>query len=286
MKMDEYNRGDWKNWYKKRTKLIEGPMKWPHTKVISNTLDPKWKGEINFKVRTHDSSGVPVDLTGAMLHILVLDTKDNFSLIGSCSLNLASLIVGSLAKKTLAEGSSSIKEETADTKTLLAVTFATRLLGLNKSKAPRKSSASTFGRKERRRFRFSMSSASKAGPHVSDANGTPGDVEKDSPIVIDDLSTKNNPLHSALPAGMGDSEPSKNVSTPATFAPDYNTAHLSESAISGEASSQYLGVDSQCIDEILTRNGKEVGSIKFRIETLWLYDGELSKLPKRSGSKK
>ena len=26
MKMDEYNRGDWKNWYKKRTKLIEGPI--------------------------------------------------------------------------------------------------------------------------------------------------------------------------------------------------------------------------------------------------------------------
>jgi hypothetical protein len=67
-------------------------MGWPRTKSVHNTCNPKWEDGVHFNVRSHDKSGAPMDLTGAMLHILVFDAKDNSHMIGSCSLNLAFFI--------------------------------------------------------------------------------------------------------------------------------------------------------------------------------------------------
>jgi hypothetical protein len=69
---------------------------WPGTHRLSNTYNPKWDGEeIHFKVRTHDENGLPIDLTGAMMHIAVFDGKSSSRLIGTFALNLAYLIVRS-----------------------------------------------------------------------------------------------------------------------------------------------------------------------------------------------
>ena len=160
---------------------------------------------------------------------------------------------------------------------MLSVPFAARLLGLNKSKGTRKSSGSTPGHSNKRRFRFS--SANKTKAPLTDENVMTNNIGVDSPIVSDDSSTKSKPLHSCLPESTGDLERSTNLSRPLT-------APRSESEINTRASSQSLEMRSQCIDEILTRNGKEVGRINFHIDALWLYDGELSKLPKGRSSKK
>eukprot|EP00536_Pseudo-nitzschia_multiseries_P000994 jgi/Psemu1/321876/estExt_fgenesh1_pg.C_120039 len=74
---------------------------WPCTQPIPNGFNPRWKDEIHFKIRTHLMCGTPVDLTGAMLHILVHDTKDHMNLIGLCSFNLASLIMSSVEEQYL-----------------------------------------------------------------------------------------------------------------------------------------------------------------------------------------
>jgi hypothetical protein len=71
---------------------------WPRTKKLKFTYQPDWaKEEIHFMVRTHGDEGMPIDLTGAMLHIAVFDDKGRAEarLIGSFTLNLAHLIIKS-----------------------------------------------------------------------------------------------------------------------------------------------------------------------------------------------
>ena len=67
---------------------------WPRTRKINYTYQPRWQkdDEVHFVVRTHLDDGLPIDLTGAMLHIAVYDGSVKGSdprLIGTFSLNLA-----------------------------------------------------------------------------------------------------------------------------------------------------------------------------------------------------
>ena len=97
-------------------------MGWPRTKTVPNTCNPRWEDGVHFKVRSHDKTGAPMDLTGAMLHILVFDAKDNSHMIGSCSLNLAFLI--SLSKTQQAANT----KEPLPEKQNLAQAIASRFL--------------------------------------------------------------------------------------------------------------------------------------------------------------
>lgn len=107
-------------------------MRFPQTKPIRNTLNPKWDGEINFRVQTHDNTGTPVDLTGSMLHVMVLDKRDNFNLLGSCTINLASLIDASKNRRSM--GSFNVCDNNLNKKRNLAIAFAASLFSrLNKS---------------------------------------------------------------------------------------------------------------------------------------------------------
>lgn len=68
---------------------------WPRTKKLKSTYQPDWaQEEIHFMVRTHGDTGMPIDLTGAMLHIAVFDGKGKAEarLIGTFTLNLAHLV--------------------------------------------------------------------------------------------------------------------------------------------------------------------------------------------------
>ena len=79
----------------RKTKNEDHGSGWPRTKTLKGTYHPNWaQEEIHFMVRTHDDEGLPIDLTGAMLHIAVFDGKgtDEARLIGSFTLNLAHLI--------------------------------------------------------------------------------------------------------------------------------------------------------------------------------------------------
>lgn len=70
------------------------PSRFPSTSVIQDTMRPNWKKEtLHFNVRTHVSNGDPIDLTGALLHVTLLDAKGmEPRVIGSFALNLARLI--------------------------------------------------------------------------------------------------------------------------------------------------------------------------------------------------
>jgi len=179
----------WKSWCGNNDAMAPLTMKWPQTQAISNTLHPQWENYINLEIRTHFKWGTPVDLTGAMLHILVHDAKDNNNLIGSCCFCLASLIFDAQAKKEITE--KPVASEQTKTRTSM-VAFATRLLHTNKRKST-----------------LDANQSSISTPFVKDPDAT--------------------------------SQPSKAT-----------TNHVE------------LG------EEILMKNGKEVGSIKFNIDTWWL----------------
>jgi hypothetical protein len=68
---------------------------WPRTRCAGRTCNPEWQDEVHFKVQTHYTNGTPMDLTGSMLHVLLLDSQENASLIGSCTVNLTFLISAS-----------------------------------------------------------------------------------------------------------------------------------------------------------------------------------------------
>ena len=80
----------------KKGMSIRMMLEWPRTKKLKNTYRPVWghDEEVYFKVRTHRQDGVPVDLSGSMLHITLMDGRGggDGKLIGTFTLNLAKLI--------------------------------------------------------------------------------------------------------------------------------------------------------------------------------------------------
>lgn len=94
----------------KNLKNSGGSREWPRTRQRKHTYEADWNDEeVHFQVRTHYNDGKPIDLSGAMIHVAVYDGKTSGKLLGTVSLNLASLIVQSRQeleenkKKTLDE---------------------------------------------------------------------------------------------------------------------------------------------------------------------------------------
>lgn len=81
---------------KKTLTNADGIEAWPKTRRKRNTFEASWDNEdVHFKVRTHLKDGLPIDLSGAMMHVAVFDGKTSGRLLGSFSLNLAHLIAQS-----------------------------------------------------------------------------------------------------------------------------------------------------------------------------------------------
>ena len=247
-------------------------MKWPHTKPIPNTLNPKWEGEMNLKVRTHDEIGTPVDLTGAMLHIMVLDSRDNLSLVGSCTLNLASLIDASRYRKSVA-APSSIREPLADTKSNLAMSFAARLLGMSKSHKESSQSTISDGN-SKNDIGTNVRNDEHSDPAFNITSSNPifniqeetvinTDIPNDPSTTVE-LSTENNP-----------SSDLKKIQASSAF-----SSSVKGGLMSSFGSTRSDMVHSLQINEVLMKNGVENGTIKFNMDTWWLNDGEYDKLPK------
>ena len=145
----------WKKYLRNKKTMTRLAMKWPHTPVIPNSLHPRWETEINFKIQSHLRCGAPVDLTGAMLHILVHDVKRNSCLIGSYSLNLASLVEDSIAKREeMVEkpASSNLKQKRETS----LVSFVTRMIKSSR----RNSSSESTESDERYNFRSAQETGS------------------------------------------------------------------------------------------------------------------------------
>jgi hypothetical protein len=68
------------------------PKGFPRTCTVKDTMKPQWKGDyVHFAIRTHLTTGDPIDLTGALVHANLYDKREDKS-IGTCSINLAQLI--------------------------------------------------------------------------------------------------------------------------------------------------------------------------------------------------
>mmetsp|Transcript_12793 Transcript_12793/g.26939 ORF Transcript_12793/g.26939 Transcript_12793/m.26939 type:complete len:762 (+) Transcript_12793:136-2421(+) len=205
--------------------------KWPRTESISNTFNPQWETEISFKIRTHLISGAPVDLTGAMLHILVHDTKDFHNSIGSCSLNLASLIIASTGKEISHDISTGTgKEQPTSIKRKLSKALAFRASRKNKAK-------NTAGARK---------------PAIYAVNDL-GKVEVSEAI-------------------------SENVS---------ESIELSgKISVAGGSRNRLNEPKSHLFNEILMKNGKEVGRIKFIADSWWLSDNSFPEFCERKSNHK
>lgn len=63
-------------------------MRWPHTSVAKNTLNPSWGDEeIHCFLQEKDKHGQPNNVGGAVLHIFAMESPDE-SVIGSFAINL------------------------------------------------------------------------------------------------------------------------------------------------------------------------------------------------------
>lgn len=68
---------------------------WPRTSLKHSTYEPNWGNEeMNCLVSTHANDGSPIDLTGAMLRLTLMDdnVKTEDPVLGSFSFNLANLL--------------------------------------------------------------------------------------------------------------------------------------------------------------------------------------------------
>ena len=86
-----YSQSDGSSTKKRNPQSVTG---WPGTTPLPDTFKANWNNEeVHFLVRTHHQDGVPIEFSGALLHISVFDNKGNEpKLLGSFSLNLARLI--------------------------------------------------------------------------------------------------------------------------------------------------------------------------------------------------
>jgi hypothetical protein len=68
---------------------------WPRSSSKKQTYQPEWdEEEIHVEVKTHGPDGAPLDLTGAMLHLTVMDKKQSSDdvVLGSFTFNLVNLV--------------------------------------------------------------------------------------------------------------------------------------------------------------------------------------------------
>lgn len=88
------------NWLSLDSELSETKKKkrkdgsgFPRTKKLRSTYTPEWIDEIDFVIATHDKNGKPLDLSGAVMFLVVVDKAPTIEdkIIGILPLNLAHL---------------------------------------------------------------------------------------------------------------------------------------------------------------------------------------------------
>ena len=253
---------------------------WPRSQTMLNEKNAHWEEEVHFEIRTHDDTGKPLNLTGALLHILVRDEKDDSNIIGSCTVNLAHLIEMSKPEKEddqkRVESPRSSKARTSSSRNI-AVIFATRLMNkLERSNGSRKLSSSedassihrsleSVGEKKGRmlvpvkeedhNISETVDKSEHRDPTVSpsetrinsdrevDSNNTPVDLTQSQKEVVSGEYVQNRP------AG--------------TFGSAFDSRRQ-------ESGARLEDINSVDIDATLTKNGKEVGRVKLTIATWWL----------------
>lgn len=268
---------------------------WPRTKAVSLSCNPEWNEEVHFKVRTHDSIGTPIDLTGALLHVLVLDSKDSSHLIGSCTLNLAFMIEASRAQNQHhVNEAGQLQERPTRRKSNFMFDVACRLIArLDETRAkgrPPSFPISEVGEGRR------VSNLNCEGDEptenqekmLTDYNNPESIDENEATNPSNDFANSIGEMNESALKGMrrneviessefakeGPSDALKSAFRPHVFA---NSAQKCargalKSAESYRSSGDSLNIHCINIDEPITKYGREVGRIKFTVDTWWLDD--------------
>jgi hypothetical protein len=280
---------------------------WPRTKIVSHDCNPKWNEEVHFKVRTHDSVGTPIDLTGALLHVLVLDSNDSSHIIGSCTLNLAFIIeVSRTRNRNHLRDAVELQERPTRRKSYFKLDVASRWKALlQETKAKGQSSSSQISGVEGGRNMVKSNFDSDGS--TTNQNVMLADNNKPSEIWQENDATTNPPndAGATLPAkaknANGESNgillqrmPQNSIVESAEFAmegpsdalksafhsslfassaqKDARGALKSSGSSSFESSIDSLNIHCIKIDEDITKYGRVVGRIKFTVDTWWLDD--------------
>jgi hypothetical protein len=257
-------------------KKVSVQMGWPRTKCAKHTCNPHWQDEIHFKVRTHDDAGKPIDLTGALLHVLLFDDKDNSHLIGCASLNLAFLIAMSSKDKSTSATHTS-REEKSSTMTRRSV--INQLINL--VRGPDACSQDESNTQGEDRTDIPAAPACSKDVQSKEEEGLPAPAEKgnQSESIYQTIPEKCS-SEDDLASVFSTSGPSKALQSvyhrTSIFASNsqkitQNVLKKSIESKPGNATTlDSLGIHSMHIDEPLSKNGRVVGRIKFTIDAWWL----------------
>lgn len=261
---------------------------WPRTRCASKTCDPQWDDEIHFKVQTHYANGTPMDLTGALLHVLLFESKDSPYLIGSCTLNLAFLISSSRCHvdKQPVQSCPCDESESSERKSKLATFVVDQFRSLVAQKRP-----SVFEKTNLETSRINTqpehaSNDAIEGHGESSNTSNAAEREKDhgSKFVDPEAIVRGcSSEETGISAEMnGPSSALQSVYNSSLFASGTRKATqnlLKKSVIAAPGNSSLLDsldIHSLTIDEALMKNGREVGRISFTLDTWWMESGKVS----------
>ncbi|KAG7367171.1 hypothetical protein IV203_029841 [Nitzschia inconspicua] len=258
----------------------EMQMGWPRTKCSSKTRDPEWHDEVHFKVQTHYTNGTPMDLTGALLHVLLFDSKEADSLIGSCTLNLAFFISTSRAQMDKNHLQSRPTDDSFDRKSKLALFVVNKFRNLvankveeGKSETPLTVNVPQENPVSEKQERVKKTISSQLSEGESDVEASDFSPE----AIFRGCSSNETGTASTLEVvENGPSNALRSVYRSSVFASTtrkvaQNALRKSVVAAPGRNSSlDDLDIHSLTIDEPLMKNGREVGRINFTLDTWWL----------------
>jgi hypothetical protein len=241
--------------------ILRTEFGWPRTQRLNETFEPNWDNdEVHFKVRTHYKDGLPIDLTGAMLHIAVFDggLKTGTKLIGTFTLNLADLIVRSRQRNRMAPRTSS------PTSTVLrAAVRMTMLAGALSTSSPSEQS--------------NEQPANNHPPPEVKGETAGSEVEKEKQKIC---GVATNGPSERLKATMK-SVWFKSGARKKTQTALMQAASLKATSKGGGDNMEMLNIQSLQLDEPLMKNGKEVGRIQCTIDSWWLDDAAASMKKKK-----
>jgi hypothetical protein len=226
---------------------------WPRTKKLKGTYQPDWAQEdIHFVVRTHGDEGLPIDLTGAMLHIAVFDgkMKHESRLIGTFTLNLAHLI-------NKARERNSKMPQTASSRNLKAESLKSSPFINPFRKRPSEIETSEHNSPFINRFRKRASEVEKL-EHMKERVAAPKGVLTQGPSLT---------LQSAMHANRFASRARKQAQA---------ALNVDESSDLSE-----LNIQALSLDEPLVKNGREVGRIQCTLDSWWLKEEPFKMKSKR-----
>jgi hypothetical protein len=252
---------------------LEGVNAWPRTRRRKKTFDAFWDEVVHFKVHTHDSTGKPIDLSGAIIHVAVLDGSSH-DLVGIFPLNLAYLVThsrkGSILKKT--EGHAEEAKSHRFRRTILSH-FVVPSTRENKLDIPLKVQQGEANIRDEEVPNITASQSDEKSTKRSEI--TSGHMDKMHDDMDDDLMTSG---PSAELLRMAATKWRGTRLTRGLMGTSSRQRKFSGASIDS------MEVFSMKVNQPLRKHGVTVGRIQFTVDTWWLSDEAAARRARGSGA--